>query len=110
MQTEIKKQVEVPEFNSMGLHPQNQIQKDRLLTADHWICLERAKFYTDSYKETEGQHPSIRTAKALKHTFENMTIAIYPEELLVGNRSSQYIAPPIAPERGDMNMVIKYLL
>ena len=110
MQAEIKKQVKVPEFNSTGLHPQNQIQKDRLLTADHWICLERAKFYTDSYKETEGQHPSIRTAKALKHTFENMTIAIYPEELLVGNRSSQYIAPPIAPERGDMNMVIKYLL
>lgn len=92
------------------IHPKNMIQKNHLLTANHWICLERAKFYTDSYKETEGQHPSIRTAKALKHTFENMTIAIYPEELLVGNRSSQYIAPPIAPERGDMNLVIKYLL
>lgn len=107
MQAELKHTIEL---KSEGLHPQNQRQKDRLLTADHWICLERAKYYTDSFKETEGLYPTIRTAKALKRTFDNMTIAIYPEELLVGNRSSQYIAPPIAPERGDMNMVIKYLL
>ncbi|MHA1291304.1 MAG: glycyl radical protein [Promethearchaeota archaeon] len=97
-------------FSSKGLHPKNKIQKNRLLSSEHWLCLERAKFYTDSYKETEGQHPSLRAAKALKKTFENMTITIYPEELLVGNRSSQYIAPPIAPERGDMTFVLKYLL
>ncbi|MHA1147700.1 MAG: glycyl radical protein [Promethearchaeota archaeon] len=98
------------EIESLGLHPANKIQKDRLLNSEHWICLERAKFYTDSYKETEGQHPSLRTAKALKNTFENMTVTVYPEELLVGNRSSQYIAPPIAPERGDMTFVLKVLL
>lgn len=97
-------------FQSKGLHPKNQIHKDLLLTAEHWICMERAKFYTESYKETEGEHPSIRTAKALRHTFENMTINIYPDELLVGNRSSQYLAPPIAPERGDMPFVIETLL
>ncbi|MHA1491765.1 MAG: pyruvate formate lyase family protein [Promethearchaeota archaeon] len=110
MQAEVKKEFALPEFTVQRIHPKNQIQKERLLTSDHWICLERAKFYTDSLKQTEGEHPSIRIAKALKHTFENMTIQIYPEELLVGNRSSQHIAPPIAPERGDMNLVIKYLL
>jgi len=74
--------------------------------------MERAQFYTESYRETEGQglHPSIRAAKALQRTFEKMTIKIYPEELLVGNRSSHFIAPPIAPERGDMNYVLQYLL
>ncbi len=94
-------------LSSNGLHPKNQIQKDRLLSSEYWLCMERAKLYTDSYRETEGEHPSIRSAKALKRTFDNMTIEIYPEELLVGNRSSQYIAPPIAPERGDITFVLK---
>ncbi len=107
---QVQSNLKIPKSPIEGLHSKNKIQKDRLLTSEHWICMERAKYYTDSYKETEGQHTSIRTAKALKKTFENMTIQVYPEELLVGNRSSQYIAPPIAPERGDMNMVIKYLL
>jgi formate C-acetyltransferase len=109
MQAEIKKDIALPEFTVQEIHPKNQIQKDRLLTADHWLCMERAKFYTDSYKQTEGENPSIRAAKALKHTFENMTLQIYPEELLVGNRASQDIAPPIAPERGDITLFIRYL-
>jgi pyruvate formate-lyase/glycerol dehydratase family glycyl radical enzyme len=88
------------------LHPKNQIHKDRLLTAPRWICMERAKFYTESYKSSVGEHPSVRAAKALRHTLENMTIHIYPEEILVGNRSAHFIAPPIAAERGDMNFVL----
>ena len=110
MQTEVRKESFILEIISKGLHPKNQIHKDRLLTSEHWICMERAKYYTDSYKETEGEHPSIRSMKALKRTFENMSINILPEEILVGNRSSQHIAPPIAPERGDLTFVIKYLL
>lgn len=92
------------------LHPKNQLHKERLLTADHWLCMERAKFYTDTFKETEGEHPPIRTAMALKRTFENMTVRIYPEEILVGNRASEFIAPPFACERGDINFVFKYRL
>ncbi len=88
------------------LHPKNQIHKARLLTAPHWVCMERAKFYTESYKKSEGEHPSVRATKALQHTLENMTIRIYPEEILVGNRSAHFIAPPIAAERGDMNFVL----
>jgi len=71
-------------FISKGLHVKNIAQKERLLNAEHWLCMERAKFYTDSFRETEGELPSTRVAKALRNTFENMTIKIYPEELLVG--------------------------
>jgi formate C-acetyltransferase len=97
-------------FNGKLLHPKNKILKEKLLEADHWICMERAKFYTESFKKTEGQYPTIRIAKALRHTFNNMTVKIYPHELLVGNRSSKLIAPPIAPERGDMPFVIETML
>jgi len=72
--------------------------------------MERAKYYTDAYKETEGKHPSIRAARGLQKTFENMTIEIHPEEILIGNRSSQHIAPPIPIERGEFAVVFKYRL
>ncbi len=107
MKAQLKDRSFITDFKSAGLHPKNLLQKERLLSSEHWLCMERAKFYTDSYRETEGEHSSIRAAKALKRTFDKMTIIIYPEELLVGNRSSKYIAPPIAPERGDMTFVLK---
>jgi pyruvate-formate lyase len=89
---------------------QNNALKKKLLSAEYHICIERAKLYTESFKKTEGLNPALRVAQALKHTFENMSIRIEPEELLVGNRSSKLIAPPIAPERGDYSFILKYLL
>lgn len=86
----------------------NEVLKRELLEAPHWLCMERAKAYTDTYKETEGQHPSLRAAHALQRTFAMMSISINPAEMLVGNRSSKTIAPPIAPERGDFTMIFKH--
>jgi len=91
------------------LHPKNAAQKERLLRAEHWLCMERARFYTEAHRETEGQHPSLRAARALERVFEKMTVRIEPDELLVGNRSSKPIAPPIAPERGDFTFVFEHL-
>lgn len=91
------------------LHPMNAAQKDRLLRAEHWLCVERARYYTEAHRETEGQHPSLRAARALERVFEKMTVRIEPDELLVGNRSSKLIAPPIAPERGDFTFIFQHL-
>ncbi len=91
------------------LHPKNAAQKDRLLTAPHWLCMERARFYSEAHRETEGLHPSLRAAKAMQRVFAKMTVRIEPDELLVGNRSSKLIAPPIAPERGDFTFVFQHL-
>ena len=92
------------------LHPRNAAQKTRLLTAPHAICLERARLYTEAHRETEGLHPSLRSARALERVLAGMTLRIEPDELLVGNRSSRPIAPPIAPERGDFTFVFEHLL
>ena len=94
----------------MALHPKNAAQKNRLLNAEHWLCVERARYYTEAHRETEGQHPSLRAARALARVFEKMTVRIEPDELLVGNRSSKPIAPPIAPERGDFTFVFEHLM
>lgn len=91
------------------LHPKNAAQKRALLEAEHWLCMERARHYTDAHRETKGQHPSLRAARALARVFEKMTVRIEPDELVVGNRSSKLIAPPIACERGDFTFVFEHL-
>lgn len=93
----------------MTLHPANAAQRTRLLSAEHWICVERARLYTDSWRRTEGLHPSLRAALAFQHVFQGMTVRIEPDELLVGNRSSKPIAPPLALERGDFGFIFKHL-
>ena len=63
--------------------------KERLLSSPYVVCIERARFYTESYKETEGEPAAIRNAKALTKTLSEMTIFIDEDELVVGNRASK---------------------
>lgn len=84
-----------------------QIYRKKILEAPYEICIERARYYTESYRETEGMHPAIRAARALENTLRKMTIYILPEELIVGNRSSKLVATIIPIERGEYNYVLR---
>jgi formate C-acetyltransferase len=81
-----------------------------ILSSPYEICTERAKHYTDVYKETDGLHPSKRAALALKRTLEKMTIYILPHELIVGNRTSKKVGMIIPVERGDFSQVLKHYM
>ncbi|MEG6616707.1 glycyl radical protein [Peptococcaceae bacterium 1198_IL3148] len=48
------------------------------------IDIERAKYFTESFKQTEGQPLILRWAKALKHIAANITVYIDDHQLLVG--------------------------
>lgn len=48
------------------------------------IDVERAKYFTESMKQTEGQPLVLRWSKALKHIAENITVYIDDHQLLVG--------------------------
>ena len=48
------------------------------------VCPERARYWTESYKQTGGQPAVVRRAKALANVLENMTVFIAPDEWLVG--------------------------
>ncbi|MCI2424561.1 hypothetical protein LM599_00785 [Candidatus Acetothermia bacterium] len=63
-----------------------------------FVDLSRAKLYMDSYKETEGCEPLIRRAKAQAHVLKNISIAILPNELIVGNPHADPHALSIFPE------------
>lgn len=48
------------------------------------IDVERAKYFTESFKETEGEPLILRWSKALKHIAENITVYIDDNQLIVG--------------------------
>jgi len=74
------------------------ILRENVLRTKPTVCTERAKFYTDVYRESEDKPVIIRRALALEKTLREMTIFIDAGELIVGNQSSQHRAAPIFPE------------
>ncbi len=64
------------------------------------ICPERARWFTNSWKATEGEPIQIRRALAFKEVLEKQSIFIFPGELIVGNQASGVLGTPIFPEYG----------
>ena len=60
-----------------GILEQNQF------TLPH-VDVERAKYFTESMRETEGELLTLRWAKALKNIAEKMTVYITPNQLIAG--------------------------
>ena len=62
------------------------------------ISVDRAKLFTESYKNTKGEPVIIRRAKAHKYVMEHMPIYVPPEQLLMGYPSSCKNGAEIEPE------------
>jgi pyruvate-formate lyase len=54
------------------------------------VALERAVYFTESFKTTEGQPLVWRWAKALKHIAENISVAIFDDGLIVGRANTWF--------------------
>lgn len=48
------------------------------------VDIQRARYFTESFRETEGQALVLRWAKALYHIAEKIEVVIDPDQLLVG--------------------------
>lgn len=62
------------------------------------VCIERARFYTQVYKENEALPIYLKRAKALEKTLEEMSIYILDGELIVGNQACAPRTAPVFPE------------
>ncbi|MBN1343856.1 MAG: hypothetical protein JXQ73_14325 [Phycisphaerae bacterium] len=91
----------------MAIDPRNERYRETILTAPYEICVERARYVTQSYRATEGEHPALRAAKALAHTLASMSLHVLDGERIVGNRSSKLLGAVIPVERGDINTVLE---
>lgn len=56
-----------------------------LNAGETYVDIQRARYFTESFKETEGQPIGLRFAKALYHIAESMEIHIENDQLLVGS-------------------------
>ncbi len=81
--------------------------KERLLSSPYEIDIERAGFYTDVWKRTEGAPSCMRAALAFEETLRKMSINIDDDELLVGVKTAKRLAGVIPVERGDFNTVLE---
>lgn len=72
--------------------------KEKVLSSKSSVCTERAKFYTQVYRDHQDKPVIIRRALALEKTLREMTIFIDEGELIIGNHSSKLRAAPIFPE------------
>jgi formate C-acetyltransferase len=70
----------------------------RLRGTERRVDVERARYATQSYRATEGQPMPLRRARMLLDLVRQMSIAIHPDELIVGNRTPLPRMGVIAPE------------
>jgi pyruvate-formate lyase len=81
----------------------------RLLDETPIISIERAKYYTEKWVDSERQDiPLIeRVALCMKHVLENMTIYIDKDDRIAGKWTENFIGIPIDIERGLWNRVFE---
>ena len=84
--------------NPIRLQEVRSFYLERLLKPK--LTSERAQIVTRSYARTEGAHPIVRRAEALKDILSEMTIYIKPWELLAGNLGPEPVSAPVFPEGG----------
>lgn len=68
----------------MALTTRIRQAKDSYIDSKPAISYERARLFTESHQQTEGETIPIRRAKAFKHTCENLVVTIFEGELIVG--------------------------
>jgi pyruvate-formate lyase len=73
------------------------------------ISIERAKYYTEKWRETEegGLSNEMRVALAMKNVYENMNFWIDPDDRIAGTWTENYVGIPLDLERGLFNDVME---
>lgn len=78
------------QIGEYSLNGGNKFPRIEKLLKKYWeskpeVDIERARIYTDSYKESEGEDIIIRRAKAFKKYCEERQISISEDQLIVGD-------------------------
>ncbi len=72
--------------------------RSALISTRPEICPERARYFSASMQESEGEPIVLRRAKAFANVLDKMSIYIQDGELIIGNQASRPKASPIYPE------------
>ncbi len=72
--------------------------RQRIIDANQEVCVERARYLTESMKRHWKKHPLSRMSLALEHILNNISVIIREDELVVGCRTSKLKGAPLFPE------------
>jgi pyruvate formate-lyase/glycerol dehydratase family glycyl radical enzyme len=72
--------------------------RQRIIDAPHEVCVERARYLTQSMAANWHLHPLTRLSMALEHILDNISVVIRDDELIVGCRTSKLKGAPLFPE------------
>ncbi len=72
--------------------------KQSLLAHPREISIERARYYTESYRLTMGESVNLRRAKATAHILDSVEISLREGEILAGNRTVKPRSGIMSPE------------
>ncbi len=75
-----------------------QALRERHLKLNGRVGYEAALYWTQAYKESEGEPPILRRAKAMKKFVENVSLFIYPGELIVGGTDKRPLSTVHYPD------------
>ncbi len=81
--------------------------RSRYQTGPAYISVERARYYTQSWKRTEGMALPLRVASAMKNVYENMTHYVDPDDRIAGYWCEYFLGIPLPIERGEYNTVLE---
>jgi len=70
----------------------------RIIDAPMEVCIERARYLTESMSRNWDAHPLERMSLALEHILSNITTIIRDDEIIVGCRTSKLKGAPLFPE------------
>ena len=84
--------------------------RKRYLDEKVHISIERAKYYTEKWCETEKSNLSmaVRVALSMKNVYEKMKIYIDPDDRIAGKWTENFLGIPIDIERGIWNRILEY--
>jgi formate C-acetyltransferase len=72
--------------------------RNRIINAPQEVCVERARYLTESMRQNWDSHPLARISMALDHILQNISVIIREGELIVGCRTSKLKGAPLFPE------------
>lgn len=69
------------------------------------VSIERAKYYTEKWTETESSDfpLGVRVALCMKHVYENVNLCIDPDDRIAGTWTENFVGVPLDIERGLFN-------
>jgi formate C-acetyltransferase len=74
--------------------------RDKLMSTEDTVCLQRARLVTEAYQQYENEPVVLKRARAFAHVLRNMALDVKSNPIFAGNTSSQPRAWMLVPEHG----------